>query len=254
MRQFSVFSFSCFSRQAALLLAAALTLGGCASTGEHTAASPSDPYEGFNRSMYSFNKGVDKVVLRPAAKVYDTVVPTVIDQRVDSALANLGELGNIGNALLQAKFKHALTSTGRLLVNSTLGLAGLFDPATSMGLQRHDEDFGQTLATWGLGQGPYLVLPLLGPSTVRDALAKPVDRQMDPVAEIEHVPTRNTIMGLDLLNTRQRLFELEPVLEESIDEYAFVRDAYLQRRNYQIHDGNPPAPPSDDCDPAVDEC
>lgn len=233
-------------------LASLLLLSACAST--HT-DNPADPFEGFNRSMYSVNKAIDKVVLRPAAKAYDTVVPTVVDERIDNALANVGELSTMGNSLLQLKFKKFAISTGRLLINSTFGLAGLFDPATPLGLARQDEDFGQTLAYWGIGDGPYLMLPGLGPSTLRDLVGRPADAQVGISENVDHVPTRNTVLGLDVLNTRQDLFPLEGHLEEALDEYAFVRDAYLQRRQFLIHDGNPPQPALDeDCDPAFDDC
>ncbi|HEX4909209.1 MAG TPA: VacJ family lipoprotein [Permianibacter sp.] len=235
-----------------MALASLLLLSACASTDTNN---PADPFEGFNRSMYSVNKALDKAVLRPAAKAYDTVVPGVVDERIDNALANVGELGNMGNSLLQLKFKKFAISTGRLLINSTFGLAGLFDPATPLGLARQDEDFGQTLAYWGIGDGPYLMLPGLGPSTLRDLVGRPADAQVGISENVDHVPTRNTVLGLDVLNTRQDLFPLEGHLEEALDEYAFVRDAYLQRRQFLIHDGAPPQPAlEDDCDPAYDDC
>lgn len=235
-----------------MALASLLLLSACASTDTNN---PADPFEGFNRSMYSVNKAIDKAVLRPAAKAYDTVVPTVVDERIDNALANVGELSNMGNSLLQLKFKKFAISTGRLLINSTFGLAGLFDPATPLGLARQDEDFGQTLAYWGIGDGPYLMLPGLGPSTLRDLVGRPADAQVGISENVDHVPTRNTVLGLDVLNTRQDLFPLEGHLEEALDEYAFVRDAYLQRRQFLIHDGAPPQPAlEEDCDPAYDDC
>ena len=235
-----------------MALASLLLLSACASTDTNN---PADPFEGFNRSMYSVNKAIDKAVLRPAAKAYDTVVPTVVDERIDNALANVGELGNMGNSLLQLKFRKFAISTGRLLINSTFGLAGLFDPATPLGLARQDEDFGQTLAYWGIGDGPYLMLPGLGPSTLRDLVGRPADAQVGISENVDHVPTRNTVLGLDVLNTRQDLFPLEGHLEEALDEYAFVRDAYLQRRQFLIHDGAPPQPAlEEDCDPAYDDC
>ena len=233
-------------------LASLLLLSACASTNTNN---PADPFEGFNRSMYRVNKAIDKVVLRPAAKAYDAVVPSVVDERIDNALANVGELSNIGNSLLQLKFKKLAISTGRLLINSTFGLAGLFDPATPLGLARQDEDFGQTLAYWGVADGPYLMLPGLGPSTLRDLVGRPADAQVGISENVDDVPTRNTVLGLDVLNTRQDLFPLEGHLEEALDEYAFVRDAYLQRRQFLIHDGNPPQPTlEEDCDPAFDDC
>jgi len=236
-------------------LAPVLMLAACASQGTSQPANPADPYESFNRSMYRFNKALDSAVLRPAAKAYDTVVPTVVDDRIDNVFSNVGEIVRIGNLVLQAKFNKAAISTGRLLINSTVGIAGLFDPATPMGLAQQEEDFGQTLAQWGVPDGPYLMLPFFGPRTARDSLAIPVDSALELSQNIEHVPTRNTVLGVKILNDRQDLFPLEGHLEDALDEYAFVRDAYLQRRHFLIYDGNPPLPAADeDCDPGLEDC
>lgn len=230
-----------------------LLLAGCATS--TTPANPADPFESFNRSMYSFNKGLDSVTLRPAAKAYDAVIPKVLDERIENAMSNVGDVVIIGNSLLQAKFKGAAISTGRFLINSTFGVLGLFDPATSMGLVKRYEDFGQTLAEWGVPDGPYLMLPFFGPKTTRDAFGIPVDSALEISTDIAHVPTRNTALGFRLMDERQGLFPIEKTLEESLDEYAFVRDAYLQRRKYLIHDGNPPvSADADDCDPGLEEC
>lgn len=224
-------------------------------TGCATGSNPKDPYESFNRSMYSFNKGVDKVVLRPVAVAYDSVVPSVVDARIDNAISNFSDIRNFLNSVLQAKFGYAGISMGRLLINSTLGIGGLFDPAKAMGLEQHKEDFGQTLAHWGVGSGPYLMLPFLGPSTLRDTLAKPVPVDVSYKDVIDHVPTRNTSYGLDAINTRQDLFKIDAILADSVDEYAYVRDAYLQYREFHVYDGNPPKKVAEeDCDPEYDEC
>lgn len=230
-----------------LIMFAVLLLSACAGP------NPRDPYEGLNRSFYAFNKGLDTVALKPAAKTYDAVVPPVVDARVDSFIANLGDVRNTVNSLLQGQFKYAGVSFSRFLLNSTLGLGGLFDPATGFGLALHPEDFGQTLAVWGVPSGPYLMLPLLGPSTLRDAAAKPFPVDVGFNDLIDHVPTRNTIYGLDGLNTRQGLFAIDPILDEATDEYAYVREAWLQNREFKIHNGEPPAN-GEDCDPEYDDC
>ncbi len=233
-----------------VVLLALVYLSGCA-----TGTNPKDPYESFNRSMYSFNKGLDKVVLRPVAVAYDTVMPEVVDDRVDNAISNFSDIRNFLNSLLQAKFKYAGVSISRLVINSTIGIGGLFDPAKSMGLEQHKEDFGQTLAHWGVGSGPYLMLPFMGPSTVRDAIAKPVPVDVSYKDVIDHVPTRNVAYGLDVINTRQDLLQIDAILADAVDEYAYVRDAWMQNREYHIYDGNPPVQASDeDCDPEYDEC
>lgn len=230
-----------------LVLSGLLGLSGCAGT------NPKDPWEGFNRSMYSFNKGLDKVALKPIAKTYDFIVPTVIDNRVDSFLANLSDLRNLINSMLQWKWKYAGVSISRFLINSTVGIGGLFDPATAWGLEQHNEDFGQTLAVWGVPSGPYLMLPLLGPSNVRDALSKPSPTDVGYNDIIDHVPTRNTLYGLDAINLRQSLFQLDPILADATDEYAYVRDAWTQNRLFKIYDGNPPVN-KETCDPEYDDC
>lgn len=214
---------------------------------------PKDPLEGMNRSFYAFNKGLDTVALKPAAKAYDAVVPSVIDARIDSFVSNLGDVRNTLNSLLQGKFGAAGVSFSRFLLNSSLGLAGLFDPATGMGLEQHPEDFGQTLAVWGVPSGPYLMLPFMGPSTLRDATAKPFPMDVGYNDLIDHIPTRNTVYGLDALNLRQSLFPIDAVLADATDEYAYVREAWLQNRQFKIYDGELPAQ-SDDCDPEYEEC
>ncbi|GAA0784584.1 MlaA family lipoprotein [Marinobacterium sediminicola] len=194
-----------------------------------------DPWEGFNRSIYSFNETVDRYALKPLAQGYRYVTPDVAEKGVSNFFDNIADVGNLFNNLLQFKFEAAGKTFARLTFNSTFGLAGLIDVATPMGIEAHEEDFGQTLGYWGVGSGPYLMLPLLGPSTVRDGLAKPVDWMVDPVGDVDHVPTRNTLYGLRLVDTRSRLLKAEQII--SGDKYAFIRDAYLQRREYQINDG-----------------
>ncbi len=196
----------------------------------------SDPWQGFNRAMFTFNDAVDRWTLKPLAKTYKFVMPDPLEAGVSNIFNNVLEVPNALNGVLQGDFKGAAHDTGRLLVNSTIGIGGLLDVAQYMNLPADDpEDFGQTLAVWGVGQGPYLVLPLLGPSTLRDGFGKPVDFYTNPTAYIEHVPTENTVRALSLLDTRAGLLELEKNITG--DRYVFVRDVYLQRREYLINNG-----------------
>lgn len=194
-----------------------------------------DPWEGFNRSMFAFNEFVDKYLFKPVAKTYDWLTPKPVDDHITNVFDNLQEVGIFLNDALQGKFSDAGTDAGRFLVNTTVGVAGIFDVATSMGLERNEEDFGQTFATWNIGSGPYLVLPFLGPSTVRDALGRIPDAYSLPQRYIDHVPTRNSIYGVDLVDTRSDLLRVEELIQG--DKYSFIRDVYLQRRDYLIADG-----------------
>ncbi|TQV78705.1 VacJ family lipoprotein [Exilibacterium tricleocarpae] len=197
---------------------------------------PVDPWEGFNRSMFAFNDGVDTYFLKPVAKGYRAITPDPVENSVSNVFGNLLEIRNVINDVLQWKWGKAGNDSGRFLINSTIGIAGLFDVAAKMGLERNDgEDFGQTLATWGVGSGPYLVLPLFGPSNVRDGLSFPIDAFSDPIRYIDHVPTRNSINGVQLISTRAGLLQAESLI--SGDKYVFFRDAFLQRREYLILDG-----------------
>jgi len=213
------------------------TLGllvGCASTG----SPPADPLEGVNRVTFKVNDAVDKAVLTPVAKGYQLVTPEFVRTGVSNAFSNVGDVSNSVNNLLQGKAAAAATGLGRLLINSTLGILGLFDVATPMGLQKSNEDFGQTLGKWGVGSGPYLVLPLMGPSTLRDAVARVADSQLGYSNQIQHVPSRNATLGLDIINIRAELLMTTRTLDEaSLDKYQFLRDAFLQRRLSQVHDG-----------------
>lgn len=200
------------------------------------AANP-DPWQGFNRAMFNFNDRIDRWLLKPAARGYKAVMPDPLETGVANIFSNVLEVPNVINGVLQGDFKGAGYDTGRLLVNTTLGIGGLLDVAKHMNLPADDrEDFGQTLAVWGVGQGPYVVLPLLGPSTVRDGFGKPVDWYTDPTSYIDHVPTENTVKGLSLLNTRSQLLPLEKNITG--DKYVFIRDVYLQRRDYLINNGS----------------
>lgn len=195
-----------------------------------------DPWQGFNRAMFTFNDAVDRWTLKPLAKTYKFVMPDPLEVGVSNIFSNVMEVPNTINGVLQGDLKGAAHDTGRLLVNTTLGIGGLLDVAQYMNLPEDTpEDFGQTLAVWGVGQGPYLVLPLLGPSTVRDGFGKPVDYYTNPTSYIDHVPTDNTVMATSLISSRARLLELEKSITG--DRYVFIRDVYLQRREFLIHNG-----------------
>lgn len=200
-----------------------------------------DPYEGFNRSMFSVNEAVDKVVAKPLAQAYDYVAPLPVKAGVGNFFGNAGDLWIGVNSALQGKFDEAGVDLGRLLINSTLGILGLFDVASEMGLDKHDEDFGQTLAVWGVGDGGYLFWPIIGPRTVRDTASWGVDYYADTISFIRPIPARNSLAALRFVDIRASLLPADKVVEEAaLDKYAYVRDAYLQRRRNQIFDGRPP--------------
>jgi phospholipid-binding lipoprotein MlaA len=195
-----------------------------------------DPLEGFNRAVFAFNEQADRLLMKPVAKGYKAVTPDPVESAVIRIFDNAGEVVNVMNNLLQGKFSAAANDGGRFLLNTTVGMVGVFDVAGRMGLKRSDgEDFGQTLATWGVGSGPYLVLPLLGPSTFRDAPSRIVDGYVNPINAIDHVPTRNSVTGAQLISVRAVLLDAESLI--SGDKYVFTRDVFLQRRQYQISDG-----------------
>lgn len=200
-----------------------------------------DPLEPINRVVDTFNDKVDRAVLKPTAKVYEKVVPNQARISVTNFFDNLGEPLVIVNQFLQGKPKEGFSDTGRLLVNSTIGLLGLFDPATQMGLTAHNEDFGQTFGRWGIGEGWYVVLPILGPSTVRDSIGLIGDYQLDPVSQHDEVRERNALSGLRLIDTRANLLSATKVRDTAaLDPYLFTREAYRQLRWSRIYDGNPP--------------
>ena len=195
-----------------------------------------DPLEGLNRKTYAFNTALDDYIVRPIAKGYKTIVPDPLERGILNMFSNLGEIGNVVNNTLQGKIGEAGYSSARFLINSSFGVAGLFDLAQRAGLQAHDdEDFGQTLAVWGFKEGPFLMLPFLGPSSLRNAPSKFFDSLVDPVSSLDHIPTRNSMIGADLLTFRADLLALDAVI--SGDKYLFMRDVYLQRREYLEADG-----------------
>ena len=215
-----------------------LALTGCASG---PSANPNDPLEPFNRGVYQFNDAVDVAVIKPVATAYQDVLPAPVRRGVRNFFANLQDAWSGVNNALQFKGEPAANSFMRFGVNTFLGLGGILDVASEMGIERHTKDFGHTLGYWGVAPGPYLVLPVLGPSTLRDTAALPVDVQGNMVSGIEHIPTRNSITLLRLVDTRASLLGASTMLEAvALDKYTFTRDAYLQRRRSSIYDGNPP--------------
>ncbi len=215
---------------------------GCASVPDAAQRSTQDPWEGFNRKVFSFNDKVDEALLKPVAEGYVKVVPEPIRAGVRNALGNVGDIWSAANHLLQGKVQTSAAMGARVLANTTIGLGGLLDPATSMGLERHSEDFGQTLGHWGVGTGPYLVMPLLGPSTVRDGIASiGVDRLASPSALASADAVSYSLLALDVVNGRAELLGVSQMLDSiALDKYSFVRQAYLARRLNAVHDGSPP--------------
>ena len=218
------------------LFIAALLLGGCA-----TGSNPRDPFEPFNRGVYRFNERVDRAVLRPAARAYRAVLPQFVRQSVSNVFSNLNDARVCLNNALQGKFAVAYSDFGRVAINSTLGVLGLFDIASEAGIEKHQEDFGQTLGWWGVPDGPFIMLPFLGPSTVRDTAGWGVDWFTDPLNLVEPVRAQNQLTGTRFVSRRAELLDASKVLDTvALDQYQFVRDAYLQRRRSQIYDGKPP--------------
>ena len=223
--------------QTAAIVACVVLFAGCASTN----APKADPFEGMNRATYTFNDKVDTALLKPIAQGYKAVTPQFARTGVSNAFSNIGDVGTAVNGFLQGKPGNALSDVGRFLVNSTIGILGLFDVATPMGLEKHNEDFGQTLGKWGVESGPYLVIPLLGPSTLRDLAARPVDGYMGYFRYIDHIPTRNSTFGLEIIDLRANLLGASDTLDTAaLDKYQFMRDAFLQRRLSQVYDGKVP--------------
>ena len=205
---------------------------GCA-TGPN--ANPADPLESFNRGVFKFNDGVDRAILKPVATAYKAVTPAPVRTGVGNFFGNLGDVWSLVNNVLQAKPKESLVTLLRIGFNNILGFAGVFDIATEMKLQKNPEDFGQTLGYWGMGPGAYVVLPLLGPSTVRDGLGRIVDASADLVNNTKQVRVRNPAIVLRAVDSRAGVLDAGEVIDQAaLDKYAFTRDAYLQRRKSLI--------------------
>lgn len=216
----------------ALLLVAAMS--GCATTHNN----PVDPFEGFNRAVFDFNDGVDRVALKPAAIAYRNILPSFVQTGVGNFFGNLADVWTSVNNLLQGKVERGLNDMLRVAVNSTLGFGGLLDIGSEAGLQKHKVDFGQTLGVWGVKSGPYVVLPLLGPSTLRDTVALPVDFVGNPVTYAESSRVRIAASLVRAVDLRASVLDASSLIEDAaIDRYEFIRDAYLQRRESKIRDG-----------------
>jgi len=207
---------------------------------------PRDPFEPLNRSVYRFNEGLDRALLKPVAVTYSNHMPIPVQRGVSNFFVNAKYPVTLVNNLLQGKIAHAASDLGRLLINSTLGLGGLLDPATPLGLERNDEDFGQTLGKWGVPPGPYIMMPLLGPYTLRDGLGSFVDDFAEPRGYIKPSSTRWSFWVTDKFDRRVRLLDTDSLIERTGDGYAFVRSAYLQRREYLVLDGEVPVEDLDD--------
>ncbi|MEW5789510.1 MAG: VacJ family lipoprotein [Pseudomonadota bacterium] len=215
----------------------ALSLGGCAANGD-----PRDPLEPVNRAVHNFNEGFDQVLFKPVAQVYDTLLPDFAKTSVGNFFSNLGDVTVLANDILQFKLEQGSRDFMRLAVNSTFGILGLLDVASEMGLQKHNEDFGQTLGYWGIGSGPYLVLPFIGPSNIRDTAGFLVDTEYTDLARNhDDVATRNPVLALRVVSRRADLLDAKRAVESAaLDEYEFTRDFYLERRKSLVHDGKPP--------------
>jgi phospholipid-binding lipoprotein MlaA len=226
--------------RAVALFVVAIVATGCAATPGRTVMGE-DRWEDFNRGVYKFNDTVDRATLKPVARGYQKITPGWMRTGIGNFFSNLEYPITIVNQFLQGKAVTGFEDTGRFLINTTLGLAGLFDVATPIGLDAHDEDFGQTLAVWGLNSGPYLTLPLFGPSTLRDAPSRVVDWFLDPLTHADIAwEAEWGQRALDLVHTRASLLSLDATLERTYDPYGFIRDAWIQRREFEIFDGNPP--------------
>ena len=223
----SLLAFACF-----------LAFSGAALADGHPSADPRDPWEGYNRAVYGFNKGIDSLFIKPASEAYDTLVPEPVDQGVTNFFSNLGDIRNFLNNFLQGKPDESANSLARFVINSTVGVLGFIDVATEIGIDKSKEDFGQTLGAWGSKPGPYFVLPLLGPSTVRDAIGRPVDIAANPFTWADDETVRAGALGIQVVDYRADLAETEEAVEGiTEDEYTLVRNAYLDQRQYEVNDG-----------------
>ncbi len=229
-----------FLRVTALAAVVALT-GACATIPPTAGSNPVDPLERYNRHVSEFNDRVDRALLKPVAQAYADYVPSPVRECVGNIFSNIADVPNALNNLLQGKPAAAVSDICRVVINTTVGVLGCFDVASKAGLEKSEEDFGQTLGRWGSGPGPYFVWPFLGPSTIRDSVGRVVGFYTDPLDYVDPVRTRNSLWATRLIDTRASLFPAEKVIEgAALDKYQFIRDAYLQRRRSLIYDGNPP--------------
>ena len=212
----------------------AVLLSGAVSAAE----SPNDPYEGFNRAMFQVNEGIDKV-LKPVAQGYDAAAPLPVKAGVGNFFGNLADVWTSINNFLQGKGNDGLSDAGRVLINTTIGIGGVFDIASEIGVEKKSEDFGQTLAVWGVGEGPFFYWPIIGPRTTRDTFGWGVDLYGDPLRYVDEVSVRNSLNGLRLVDKRASLLPADKLVEQAaFDKYTYIRDAYLQNRRSEIKDGN----------------
>ncbi|MBB1076284.1 VacJ family lipoprotein [Rhodoferax sp. 4810] len=234
------------------IIASATLISGCASVADQY-QDPRDPWQGYNRAMFRFNHQFDRWLLKPLAKGYQAVSPAVVDRSISNVFANLADVPSAINNLLQFKLARASTDLGRVAVNSTVGVAGIFDVATNLGVPSYKEDLGQTFGYWGMGTGPYLVLPVLGPSNVRDSIGFAIGTQLHPLTYLDS----NWHWGgvaLHTVDRRADLLSADAVFDSAaLDRYSFLRDAYLQRRKTLVYDGNPPESSDEAMDDAADD-
>jgi len=212
---------------------------GCATTG---ALDERDPLEGFNRGVYSFNQGMDKVIFDPLSKLYQVITPDFVDKGITNFFSNLGDIAVVANDILQFKISQAFSDTARFFFNSTLGILGFFDVSSTMGLDKHNEDFGQTLAHWGVGSGPYLVVPFFGSFTFRHATGAVTDTLLNPVVYLESDELRAGLLTLNYVDVKSDfLIAKDLAADAALDEYEFIKNAYFTKRETLINDGVLPA-------------
>ncbi|MEJ2382933.1 MAG: VacJ family lipoprotein [Xanthomonadales bacterium] len=227
------------------LIVLGLALTACSSRQVQPSAPDIDPWESYNRKMHAFNMGFDRVLMRPIARGYDAVMPDAPQRGVRNFFRNLSYPVTFLNLLLQGKFEASANATGRFLVNSTLGLFGFFDVASKGGMERYDEDFGQTMAVWGWKESRYLVMPFIGPYTVRDLLGRSFYGYFHPISYRIREYDDYSLLVLDLITLRAELLPFQQQIDNANDPYVLVRDVYLQNREFEIYDGDPPIPDYD---------
>lgn len=228
-----------------LILLLGLLLAGCSNRQVQPTDPGIDPWEPYNRKVHAFNMGFDRYLFRPVARGYDTIMPDAPQRGVRNFFNNLAYPVTFLNLLLQGKFEESMNATGRFLVNSTIGVFGFFDVASKGGLPRYDEDFGQTLAVWGWQESRYLVMPFLGPFTVRDLLGRSFYGYFHPISYRIREYDDYSLLVIDLVTLRAELLPFQQQIDEAIDPYTLIRDVYLQDREFEIYDGEPPAPDYD---------
>jgi phospholipid-binding lipoprotein MlaA len=230
-------------RAAIILLGLALTA--CSGRQVQPSAPDIDPWESYNRKMHAFNMGFDRVLMRPIARGYDAIMPDAPQRGVRNFFRNLAYPVTFLNLILQGKFEESANATGRFLVNSTLGVFGFFDVASKGGLERYNEDFGQTLAVWGWEESRYFVMPFIGPYTVRDLLGRSFYGYFHPISYRIREYNDYSLLVIDLITLRAELLPFQQQIDQANDPYVLIRDVYLQNREFEIYDGDPPAPDYD---------